>query len=381
MATEPEVSIILPCRNEAAALPGVLAQIKNVLAQHHINGEIIVSDSSSDRSPDIARAAGVHLIKHDQAGYGNAYRHAFPHARGRHVFCADADGSYDFNELPRFIAELKKGADLVVGNRFAGRIAPNAMPPLHRYLGTPLLSLVLRLLFGTSVHDSQCGMRALTHEALKKLNLHTTGMEFASEMIIKAQRARLRIKELPINYLPRQGTSKLRTFPDGWRHLRLMLLYSPNTLFLIPGIASTSAGLLSMIWLTSNQPVLFGLPLFFHPMFISALLTIGGYQLIIFALFAQIYATTYLNEPNPSLANLFRYITLERALIAGGIILIVGLVFFISILTEWLATNFGALHEVKRSVIALTAVTVGLQTIFSGFMFALLGMPSQPPKK
>lgn len=216
------VSVVLPCRNEAAALPHVLRQITTVLATHHLTGEIIVSDSSVDASPAIARSFGAHVIQHNQDGYGRALRHGINAARAPVIFFADPDGTYDFSEIPRFVAELTTGADLVIGNRLHGTITPGAMPALHRYVGTPVLSYTLRSLFNLTVTDTQSGMRALTRELWQTMHLTSTGMEFASELLIAAARHRARIVELPINYHPRQGTSKLRPWRDALRHVRLM---------------------------------------------------------------------------------------------------------------------------------------------------------------
>ena len=222
------VSVILPCRNEQESLDACLTQIKSVLARENLAGEIIVSDSSSDLSPEIAQRHGVVLVKHDQIGYGRAYLEGFKAARGRYLFLADADGTYDFKELPRFLAALAAGADLVLGDRFARPAIAGSMPWLNRHIGNPALSGILRRLFSIEVNDSHSGMRALKRETALALKLTAEGMEFASEMIIKAGRAGLTIRELPIDYHPRRGASKLRPLVDGWRHLHLMLSQARN---------------------------------------------------------------------------------------------------------------------------------------------------------
>ncbi len=275
-----ELSIVLPCRNEEGTLGECILRIGEVLAHHEINGEIIVSDSSMDRSPEIARDQGVILVKHDKEGYGMAYLEGFKAVSGRYIFCVDPDGSYDFAEIPHFLNYLRSGYDFVIGNRFKGRMAQGAMPWLHRYIGNPLFSFMLRMFFKEKISDVHCGMRAIKKEALDGLNLKTLGMEFASEMVIKAVKKKLKIKELPIDYHKRQGKSKLRSFADGWRHLRFMLLYSPLFLFFIPGVFLFSLGLLTMFWLYFNSPILLGIKLFYHPMFLSSVLVIIGYQII-----------------------------------------------------------------------------------------------------
>jgi len=231
---EPEISVILPCRNEEQALPFCLKQIKETIKKNNLSAEIIVSDSSTDKSPEIANRENLVLVKHDKEGYGMAYLEAFKIAKGKYIFMADADGTYDFGEIPNFIRYLKEGYDLVLGNRFAGEIEKGAMPLQNKYLGNPILSGILRFFFKTKIKDSQSGMRAITKKALQKLNLQTAGMEFASETIIKALKNNLKIKEIPINYYKRKGLSKLRPFSDAWKHIRFMLLYSPLFLFFIP---------------------------------------------------------------------------------------------------------------------------------------------------
>jgi len=262
----PELSIILPCRNEEQAIEFCLKQIKEVIRKNKLDAEVIVSDSSIDNSPIIAKKNKVILIKHNKEGYGNAYLEAFKEAKGKYIFMADCDGTYDFNEMPKFLEELKQGNDLILGNRFEGIMEEDAMPLLNKHIGNPVLSGILRLFFWTKIKDSHSGMRAIKKEALKKLNLKTTGMEFASEMIIKAIKNKLKIKELPINYYKRKGDSKLRPFSDAWKHTRFMLLYSPLFLFFIPGIILSLIGLISMILLYFSKVNMFGIQLFYHPL-------------------------------------------------------------------------------------------------------------------
>jgi glycosyltransferase involved in cell wall biosynthesis len=370
----PEISIILPCRNEERALPLCIKQIKETIKNNYLSAEVIISDSSTDSCPAIAKKENVRLVKHDKEGYGRAYLEAFKHARGKYIFMADADCTYDFGEIPNFIRELDKGYDLVLGNRFAGKMNNNSMSFSHRYIGNPILSFILRLFFGTSVRDSQSGMRAIRKESLEKLNLQTTGMEFASEMIIKALKNNLRIKEIPIGYYKRKGDSKLRTFSDGWKHLRFMLLYSPLFLFFIPGIILFFIGIETMFWFYFGNPQVFGVKFYYHPMFLSSLLTIAGYQLIIFSVFAKTYAITHLNEQNKYLEKFFRYITIEKASIFGILTIIFGLIIYLFILNNWINSGFGSLNEIKNSIVALTLVILGVQTIFSSFMLSILGI-------
>ncbi len=370
----PEISIVLPCRNEEDALGSCIQQIQDVFKINNIRGEIIVSDSSVDNSPQIAHRFNVTLVKHDKEGYGLAYLEGFKLSRGRYIFCADPDGSYDFVEIPRFLDCLRGGYDFIIGNRFKGRITPGAMPWLHQYIGNPLFSLLLKLFFRTKISDVHCGMRALSREVLDKLHLKTLGMEFASEMVIKAVKRKMKIKELPIHYYVRRGKSKLRSFADGWRHLRFMLLYSPLFLFFVPGVILFLLGFSSMFWLYLMSPVISGIKLSYHPMFVSAVLVIVGYQVMLFSLFAKTYAITHLGEENRFIQSLYRYVTIEKASLAGVLVVSAGVIIYITIFFKWINSGFGAMQEIKLSIAALTLIAFGIQTIFSSFMLSILGI-------
>ena len=373
--SNPKISIILPCRNEEQALPLCLKQIKEVIKKHKLSAEIIVSDSSSDNSPNIAKKFNVNLLKHNKEGYGIAYLEAFKVSKGKYLFMADADATYDFNEIPTFIQNLKQGYDLVLGDRFSGKMQEEAMPCLNRYLGNPILSGILRLFYRTKIKDSHSGMRAITKDALDKLNLRTLGMEFASEMIIKAIRNNLKIKELPISYYKRKGSSKLNPFSDAWKHMRFMLLYSPLFLFFIPGVFLFFLGLISMEFIYFGSINLFGIQLFYHPMFLSSLLMIIGFQLIIFSIFAKSYSINHLGENETTLMkNLYTLITIEKASIFGIFISLIGMLIYFSILLRWIKSGFPALNEIKNSIVALTLIVLGVQTIFSSFMLSILGI-------
>lgn len=336
----PEISIILPCRNEAEALGFCLDQIKKVIKENRLNAEIIVSDSSTDKSPEIARSERATLIKHDKLGYGIAYLEAFKIARGEYIFMADADGTYEFSEIPRFIKFLRDGYDFVIGNRFGGKMEKGAMPFFHK-LGNPLLSGILRLFFSAKITDSHCGMRAIKKTALSRLNLQTTGMEFASEMVIKSLREGLRIKELPINYKKRMGKSKLKPMADSWKHMRFMLLYSPLFLFFIPGVLLVLAG---------------GATIFRFD-FLPSLLIIAGYQLIIFSIFAKTYSIIHLKERAGFMDKVYKYLTIERASVLGILGILLGIIFLF-----------------KLPIVGFTLVILGIQTIFSSFMLSVLSI-------
>jgi len=369
-----EISIILPCRNEEEALDYCLNQIKEVVRDNDICAEIIVSDSSVDSSPEIARKHQVKLIKHDKEGYGIAYMEAFKHAKGKYVFLADCDGTYDFHEIPRFLKYLREGYDFVLGDRFKNKMDKGAMSFSHKYIGNPILSGIFRFFFHSKIHDVHCGMRALSKSALDKLNLRTIGMEFASEMVIKAVKNNLKIKELPIGYSRRKGQSKLSSIPDAWRHMRFMLIYSPVFLFFIPGIVLLMLGLLSMGWIYIGSPEIFGKVLVYHPLFLSSLLIIVGYQLVIFSAFAKTYLMVHLGEKSQIISKLHRFITIERASLLGILVCLVGAAIFIWVFLGWVKSGFGSLYQVKNSILALTLIVFGIQTIFSSFILSILGI-------
>ena len=379
---KPELSIVLPCRNEEQAITSCLNQILETLEKNNINAEVIISDSSSDNTlnkiKDFAQEnpnrLKIKLIKHNKVGYGNAYLEGFKHVSTDYIFMADCDGTYDFAEIPNFLRELKNNNDFIMGNRFAHPLEKEVMPFTHKYIGNPILSGLLRLFYGTTVKDSHCGMRAIKTSKLKSLNLQTTGMEFASEMVIKALKNNLKIKELQIHYHKRLGESKLNTISDGWRHLRFMLLYSPLFLFFIPGLILFLLGISTLITFYLKNPTIFGFTFYTHPMFLSAILTITGYQLIFFAIFAKTYAITHLGESNKKLEKIYKNITIEKAGIFGSIIIILGLALFLSIFYNWISSDFGELNQIKNSILALTLITLGIQTISSSFMLSILGI-------
>jgi glycosyltransferase involved in cell wall biosynthesis len=368
------LSVILPCRNEEKSLSFCLQEIKSVLTEFNINAEIIVSDSSVDRSPEIAKSFDVVLVKHDKEGYGRAYLEGFKAAKGKYIFMADADCTYEFGEIPKFIKYLDEGYDFVIGDRFGGKIENKAMPWLHRYIGRPIFSFLFRVFFKLEIRDIHCGMRAITKEALEKLNLKTTGMEFASEMIIMAVKKKIRIKELPINYRGRSGDSKLRSFSDGWRHLRFLLLYSPLYLFLFPGLILFIFGAVGTLLLYFNKLSFFGLQLYYHPLFITSIAVIVGYQLIFFAFFAKTFAINHLNDNDYVTEWLYKYITIERGGIFGLFLIIVGFTFFSVIFYQWMISGFSELNAIKISVVSFILIALGFQTIFSSFMLSILGI-------
>ena len=328
--TVPELSVVLPCLNEAATLGQCIAKVQQVFREGNIRGEIIVADNgSSDESPTIAARMGVRVVHVEKRGYGSALRDGIAAARGEYVVIGDADGSHDLAQIPLFLSRLREGFDLVVGNRFKGGIQSGAMPPLHRYLGNPVLTQIGKLFFRSPCGDQQCGFRGFSKSAFSKMGLRSTGMEFASEMVVKATFLRMRIHEVPTTQSPaaRNRPPHLRTWRDGWRHLRLMLLHSPRWLFLYPGALLVVGGLLTGLWLMPGPQTIKGVTFDIHTLLYAATAVLVGFQAITFSAFTKIYAIREgLLPEDLRLDRLLRIINLEVGLIAGGVLMILGLV-------------------------------------------------------
>jgi glycosyltransferase involved in cell wall biosynthesis len=372
-AEELTISVVIPCLNEAANIERCVTWALSTMAEHGIDGEVVVADNDSDDdSAALAFAAGARVVHERRRGYGNAYMAGFAAARGRYVLMADADLTYDFGEIPRFLAELEAGADLVMGDRMDG-IQPGAMPWLHRYIGNPVLSGTLNFFFRTGVRDAHCGMRAFRREALAALELRTTGMEFASEMVIRAAKAKLEIRQLPITYHPRGGVSKLSSFRDGWRHLRFLLVHSPTHLFAIPGALMLLAGVLVGLVSLSGIDIL-GREWQLHSMIAGSLLAVVGTQVLGLGLCAHAYGRYFMGEREPWFDRMRARYRLEHGLALGGAILLAGLVIATTILVTWIDRGFGALSEERLAVAAATLITVGLQVVFSSFLLSILGL-------
>lgn len=362
---KPELSIILPCLNEEYGLNLCLDHILKVIDQHKLSAEVLVVDNgSTDRSRLVAQNfPSVRIIEETERGYGSACRAGLKAARGTFLILADCDGSYDFDHIPLFRDKLAQGSDFVIGNRFTGHMNSNAMPWVHRYIGNPILSGLLRLFFQSSIHDSHCGMRAITQTAFERLNLRTIGMEFASEMVIKAEKLKFKTAEIPVNYNQRLGRSKLKSLSDGWRHLRFMLLYSPLFLFFVPGAFLLCIGALGFFFSYFDLIQIGNIRFQEHPLFVFALFTIVGYQLVIFAFFAKTYAITHLGEA-PVFEKFYRHITIERAGLAGILLSLFGAAIYWGIFKKWIHIQFGPLNEIKNAILALMLVTIGIQTFF-----------------
>ncbi len=368
-----DVSVVMPCLNEAASVAACVEKARAALARAGLSGEVVVADNGSeDGSPERAEAAGARVVRVSRRGYGAAYLGGLAAARGRYLIMGDADGTYDFDDIPAFVAKLKQGNDLVVGSRFAGRILPGSMPWLHRYIGNPVLTGILGVFFGQRVSDAHCGMRALTREANERMGLRTTGMEYASEMIAMAIRQGLRVAEIPIVYHPREGESKLRSFRDGWRHLRFMLLLSPTPLFLAPGLAMAVIGLAGLLTLLPGPLVIGGMSFDFHFMFVASAMAILGVQLIVLGLAAKAFARAELHVADRWLTFLDAWFTLERGLLLGGALLAAGVGVNAWILVDWLRAGRGSLFAVRPALVGLSLLVVGAQLVFGSFFISVV---------
>ena len=373
---EPEISIILPCRNEEEAIGYCLDKIKEVVEKNNLDAEVIISDSSTDKSPDIAMEKGAKLVKHDLKGYGIAYLEGFNVALGKYIIMADSDGTYEFADIPKFVNYLKNGYDFVIGNRFSNGMDKKAMGLIHQ-IGNRFLSSVLKKFYETKVGDSHCGIRGIRKEALDKLKLQSVGMELASEMVIKASKKGLNVKEVPVNYYVRRGKSKLHSFKDGWKHIRLMLIYSPLFLFLIPGLVLFFLGIIFLVLLYYESVSFLGISLQYHPMFFSSLVIILGYQLVLFGIFAKTYAVNHLGEQSWTINMLNKHLPIERATLVGISILILGLLIVIIVVVNWFNSGFKGINEVKNLIVASTLIILGFQTFFSSFMLSILGVKEE----
>lgn len=367
------VSVVIPCLNEAENIEQCISAARGVLERNGIPGEVVVADNASeDGSAELAEAAGARVVREPRRGYGSAYLAGFAAARGEYIVMGDADLTYDFNEIPRFLRELDDGADMVIGDRMKN-IHPGAMPWLHRYVGNPLLSGFLNLLFRTGVSDAHCGMRAVRRSALPQLALRTTGMEFASEMVIRAAKEKLDIRQFDIEYHPRGGESKLSSFRDGWRHLRFLLVHSPNHLFILPGAVMALLGALIALTVVANINVL-GREWDLHALIGGALLMIVGTQVVALGLCAHAYGTYFMNERDPWFDRMRARYRLEHGLLLGGGVAFVGIAIAAVIVIEWIDRGFGSLGEERLAIVALTLVIVGIQIFFSSFLLSILGL-------
>ncbi len=369
----PLVSVVIPCLNEAGNIEACVTAALEAIVRMGVPGEVVVADNDSeDESAALAERAGARVVLERRRGYGSAYLAGFAASRGRYIVMADADLTYDFDEIPRFVEELEKGAEMVIGDRM-DNIKPGAMPWHHQYIGNPILTGLLNLFFRTGISDAHCGMRALRRDVLPRLDLRTTGMEFASEMVIRASKENLKIAEFPIEYHPRGGESKLSSFRDGWRHLRFLLVHSPNHLFIVPGALLAGLGAL-VILLVESGLQLFGRAWGLHAIIGGALLMIVGTQVLALGLCAHAYGTYFMAEKDPWFDRMRARFRLEHGLLLGGAFMLVGLVLGAVILATWISHGFGSLSDERLAVVAASLMIVGIQIFFSAFLLSILGL-------
>ncbi|CAN5775353.1 glycosyltransferase family 2 protein [soil metagenome] len=376
-----ELTVVMPCLNEAETLAICVDKAMAALRENGISGEVVVADNgSTDGSQEIAVTHGARVVAVPIRGYGAALNAGIQAARGIYVVMSDADDSYDFAHIPRFLAELRKGADLVMGNRFTGGIGPKAMPPLHRYLGNPVLSFLGRTLFRTPIGDFHCGMRAFSTDAYERLGLRTTGMEFASEMVVKASLLGQRIVEVPTT-LKKDGRSRpphLKTWRDGWRHLRFLLMYSPRWLFIFPGLTLMFLGLGLTAWLLPAERPLGHVNLGVDTLAYAAAAVLLGFQLVFFGVAAKVFAITEgLLPEDESFSKWFQYITLETGLITGVVLVLLGSGIAVSSVMSWAHSGYGSLPPVemmRRTLPAMLCLMLGTEICFASFFLSLLGL-------
>lgn len=372
---------MMPCLNEAETVATCVGKARAFLERHGIAGEVLVADNgSTDGSQALAERAGARVVPVTEKGYGAALMGGIGAARGRFVAMGDADDSYDFLGLLPFVERLRAGDDLVMGNRFAGGIAQGAMPPLHRYLGNPVLTAIGRLFFRAPVRDFHCGLRAFRRDAILALDLRTTGMEFASEMVVRSVLAGLRVSEVPTTLRPdgRSRAPHLRSWRDGWRHLRFLLLYSPRYLFLLPGTVLAVAGLAVIAWLLPGPRVVAGVGFDVHTMLFAAAAVLLGAQSLFFAVFTKTFASESGLVPRDARVDrLYRYVSLETGLVVSGVVLLAGLALAVASVTSWARTGYGAMDvgRTMRLVIpAMLLMVLGAQGMLASFFLSVLGL-------
>ncbi len=373
-----DVSVVIPCLNEEASIAFCIDKALAAFEAAGVKGEVVIADNgSTDGSIRIAQARGARVIHVQARGYGNALRRGIEEARGDFIIMGDADDSYDFSEVPRFVAKWRQGYELVMGNRFKGEIKPGAMPWLHRYLGTPVLSRILNLFFGANVGDVNCGMRGFTRALYQRLDLRTTGMEFASEFLIKAAKLRVAISEIPITLWPdkRGRPPHLRSFRDGWRHLRLLLLFAPDWLFIYPGGLLFVVGLGIVFWLFPGPQKVGRVTFDVHTMLFGMIFALLGAQVIFTGFFAKVFSYSERFDPQQrSLERLLRGLRLEHGLIIGGALALIGFIGDVFTFEKWVATNFGPFHDIRAVIFYSLFFFLGVQIVFSSFFLSMLGI-------
>ncbi len=357
-----DVSVILPALNEEQTIGECITKIQKVFHDNAIKGEIIVADSSTDRTREISASLGANIIPVEKNGYGNAYLTGFQHAKGRYIIMGDADNTYDFLAIPELLAPFRNGADFVIGSRFLGTIHKGSMDGLHRYIGNPVLTWMINIFFHTHFSDTHSGFRAITREGFNRLPLKTGGMEFASEMLVMASKEQLKIVEVPIDYYPRLTPSKLHSFADGWRHIRFVLLMKPLPFIAVPGFLFSLVGLLLMAFFYDVESS------HLHTFILGAILMMGGVQVVLSGFLMKTYSVIHGYENKQGIIKiLMKYHSLEVFLILGFLLATAGVLVGLNIFLHWVSTNFGFLSEISTSIISLVLIVTGTQI----FLFAV----------
>jgi glycosyltransferase involved in cell wall biosynthesis len=374
-----DVSVVIPCLNEANSIGICVGKALEAFRAAGLRGEVVVADNgSTDGSVEIAEKLGARVVPVAQRGYGAALRAGIAAARGAFIIMGDADDSYDFSEVPRFVDKWRQGYEVVMGNRFRGEIKPGAMPWHHKYIGNPALSWVLNLFFHAGIGDSHCGMRGFTRAVYDRMDLRSTGMEFASEFVVKAAQLQAKVTEIPITLWPdkRGRPPHLRSFRDGWRHLRFMLLYAPNWLFLLPGASLVAAGLFLVFWLLPGPRALTPrVTLDVHTMIFGLMFTLLGVQILSIGAFAKVFSyAERFDHRNHSLRRALTHVTLESGLLLGGGLFVVGFAGCFWVVWGWVASGFGPLHQVRAVLFWSMWLFIGIQVIFASFFLSMLGI-------
>ncbi len=383
MDSDIELSIVMPCLNEAETLATCIRKAKHYLNESGVVGEVIVADNgSTDGSQEIARAEGALVVPVPRRGYGAALLGGIEAAKGRFIIMGDADDSYEFTALQPFVTGLRRGADLVIGNRFKGGIAEGAMPFLHKYLGNPVLSWLGRLFFNIPIGDFHCGLRGFDRQRIKALGLRTTGMEFASEMIVRSALSGYRIDEVPTTLKPdgRSRPPHLRTWRDGWRHLIFLLMYSPRWLFFYPGLVLLLIGAMVGSALLPSALTVGGISFDIHSFIVTCFLMIVGTQAVSFAVISRKFSTSHGLIPASRLSVFLNAMTLERVLVVAAVIFLAGLAGFLDCILQWAAVDFGALSYssiIRKLILSMTAIAMGVQLAFSAFLSAIVEIPTK----
>jgi glycosyltransferase involved in cell wall biosynthesis len=360
-----DVSVILPALNEEQTIGECIIKIQKVFHDNSINGEIIVADSSNDRTREVSASLGAHVIPVEKTGYGNAYLTGFNHAKGRYIVMGDADNTYDFLAIPELLAPFRNGADFVIGSRFLGTIHKGSMDGLHRYIGNPILTWMINIFFHTHFSDTHSGFRAITREGFDRLPLKTGGMEFASEMLVMASKERLKIVEVPIDYYPRLTPSKLHSFADGWRHIRFVLLMKPLPFIAVPGFLFSLVGLLLMAFFYIQGEIESS---HLHTFILGAIFMIGGVQVVLSGFLMKTYSVIHGYENKHGIIELLmKYHSLEIFLVLGFFLTSAGILIGLNIFLHWVSTNFGFLSEISTAIVSLVLIVTGIQI----FLFAV----------